>query len=867
MPDQRSPGGVIGAVLGVAGIGALAGLLVTVMVAPAIAVTGVTANSTIGIFESLPDYIELNQGSQQNEVVALNRDGDEVLIASVWYQNREEISLDEMSPYIIDAAIAGEDRRFYDHGGVDLPSVIRAALGDVTGADAGGASTLTMQTVRNILIQEIVNNPDYDLDKQNEEIAKVQEVSYDRKLREMKYAIGLEKRYTKEQILEGYLNIAGFGGNTYGVQAAAQQYFSKDASELSIAEAASLIAIVQYPESRKLSDPANYAENQVRRDFIISEMAAEGYITTEERDAALATPVDDDFVQYSAPQNGCFAAEIEFRWPCDYAVRSITELESLGATEQERLENWRKGGYKLVLTIDPRLQTTATEQVRKYAPGKTTALNLGAAAASVEVNTGRILVMAQNKTFNPTQEGGGRGATAVNYTSDLAHGGSIGFQPGSTWKPYVLLAFLDAGHGINETFNASKLTMPMSSFQDSCIGGAWGGSDWKFRNDAGEKGLYTVTRGTAGSVNSVFIQMAADVDQCRIKELAASIGVHRADGAADGSDIYTNPSCAIGGCDNTVAPLTQAAAYAAIANKGVYCAPIIVDAVVGPLGDELPGQASTCQQSLVTPEVANTAAYAMQAVMSGTAAASNPNDGTPYIGKTGTTDASVHTWMVGSSTKVATAVWVGNAKGKVALRNVAINGINAAVLRHYIFRPIAVAVDKWKPGKSFPDPDPRLVAGSPVYVPEGLIGQTPEYAKQQIELVELNYKKAGEIDSDLPEGVVAKIDPGEGAQVSRGAEIKVYVSNGAASTVPDVVSDRQSFDEAEAELQSAGFTNVSERCRARTTESITLLGTVVAQDPEAGAVVNKSSSIRLTVLQESCSGGPWTPGGGNGNSG
>src|SRR5690606_20678890 len=130
------------------------------MVAPAIAVTGVTANSTIGIFESLPDYIELSQGAQQNEVVMINRNDEEVPVATVWYQNREEIPLEEMSPYLLEAAVAGEDRRFYDHGGVDMPSVIRAALGEVTGVDAGGASTLTMQTVRNILIQEIVNNPD-----------------------------------------------------------------------------------------------------------------------------------------------------------------------------------------------------------------------------------------------------------------------------------------------------------------------------------------------------------------------------------------------------------------------------------------------------------------------------------------------------------------------------------------------------------------------------------------------------------------------------------------------------------------------------------------------------------------------------------
>jgi len=864
MPAQKtSPGGVLGAVLGVAGIGALAGLLVTVMVAPAIAVTGVTANSTIGIFESLPDYIELSQGAQQNEVVAFNKDGTEEHIADVWYQNREEIPLAEMSPHLIAAAIAGEDRRFYEHGGVDLPSVVRAAMGEFTGVDAGGASTLTMQTVRNILIQEIVNNPDYDLDRQNEEIAKVLDVSYDRKLREMKFAIGLEKRYTKDEILEGYLNIAGFGGNTYGVQAAAEQYFSKDAADLTVAEAASLIAIVQYPEDRKLSDPANYPANQLRRDFIINAMHDEGFITAEERDEALAIPVDEDFVRYQAPQQGCFAAEVHYRWPCDYAVRSIDQLESLGATTQEREDNWRRGGYKLVLTIDPRLQQVATRELREHAPGSTRALDLGAAASSVQVGTGRILVMAQNKTFNPTREGGGRGATAINYNADRADGGSSGFQPGSTWKPYVLLAFLDAGHGISETFNASKRTMPMSAFQDSCIGGAHGGPDWKFRNDQNESGLYTVTRGTAGSVNSVFIQMAAEVDQCRIKELAESIGVHR----ATDEELQTDPSCSIGGCKNDVSPLTQAAAYAAIANEGVYCAPIIIEKLISPLGDEIAGQKRDCQQSLVTPEVANTAAYAMQSVMNGgTANASNPRDGVPYIAKTGTTDNAWHTWMVGSSTHVSTAVWVGNATGKVSLRTVGLSAV-----RHAIFLPIAIEVDKRYRGKAFPEPDPQLLTGAPVYVPTGLIGQTPEYAKQQIQLVELSYKNAGEIDSDLPAGTVAKVDPGEGAKVSRGAQVRVYVSNGNAAQVPDVVSDQQSYDAAKAELNAAGFNSVSQRCQERTTEPASLLGTVVGQDPSAGSVASKNKLIRLTVLQAACGGGGWPgnddddgPGGGGG---
>lgn len=862
MPAQKTSGGGLGALLGMAGIGALAGVLVTVMVAPAIAVTGVTANSTIGIFESLPDYIELNQGAQQNQIVAINRLDEEVHIANVWYQNREEVPLEEMSPHLLSAAIAGEDRRFYEHGGVDLPSVMRAAVGEITGEDAGGASTLTMQTVRNILIQEIVNNPEYDVDKQSEEIAKVIVPTYDRKLREMKYAIGLEKRYSKDEILEGYLNIAGFGGNTYGVQAASEQYFSKDASELTVAEAASLLAIVQQPEARKLSDPENYERNQGRRDFIINMMFSEGFITAEERDEAIATPVDDDFVQYTTPQNGCFSAAIEFRWPCDYAVRSVPEIESLGATAQERRDNWRRGGYKLVLSIDPRLQGSATEQVRAYTPGDTRALDLGSAVSTVEVGTGRILIMAQNKTFNPTQEGGGRGATAVNYNSDLAHGGSVGFQPGSTWKPYVLLAFLDAGHGINETFNAGRLSIPMSSFYDSCIGGNYGGPNWTFRNDAGERGLYTVTRGTTGSVNSVFVQMATDVDQCRIKELAASIGVHRADGAADGSDLYTNPACSIGTCDNNVAPLTQAAAYAAIANQGVYCAPIIVDRVVGPRGEELEGQNANCQQSLVTPEVANTAATAMLGVANGTASSSNPRDGIPYIAKTGTTDNSQHTWMIGTTTEVSTAVWVGNAVGRVPLRSAYVNGRNAAVLRHSIFLPVATALNQYLPGKAFPEPDPQLVAGAPVYVPTGLIGQTPEYAKQQIELVQLSFRDAGEVDSDLPKGMIARVEPGEGARVSRGTEVRVYTSNGSATEVPDVSSGGLSFADARSQLEAAGFSNIAQRCQEHTDQPPSQIGTVIGQDPSAGTVTNKNQLIRLTVLENSCGGGGGWGGGG-----
>jgi membrane peptidoglycan carboxypeptidase len=580
MPAPKSSvSSLFAAIFGTLGFSALAGVLATVMVAPAIAVTGITANNTIGIFESLPDYIQLNAGNQQNEIVAINKEGNYFHIATIFDQNREEVDLDQMSDYIKWAAIAGEDRRFEDHGGVDIPSVIRAAVGQVSSTDAGGASTLTMQTVRNILVQQALNGTNDDGSTPSDEAikAKIQEAlapTLDRKLKEMKLAIGLEKRYSKNEILQAYLNIAGFGGNTYGVQAASLQYFSKNASDLTLAESASLIAIVQYPNKRDLQSEDHYVENQKRRDVILNSMYAEGYITKAERDEALATPVDANFVKPTATNSGCLGATKYFAFPCDYVYNSVFELESLGGTPDERRAAFKKGGYTIVTSINPSLQIAATKIVQSAAPKNETRFQLGAAVTSVQVNTGRILVMTQNKDYNNTLDGGGKTTTAVNYSADLAHGGSVGFQPGSTYKPYVLLAFLDGGGGLMEAFNASKLEVNQAKFIDSC-GGPWGGQ-FKYKNDSGEKGSYTVLRGTAGSVNSVFVQMASTVDQCQIKKLAESIGVHNASGA----ELATRPSCAIGGCENNIAPVTAAAAFAAIANEGVFCSPTIVDKII-----------------------------------------------------------------------------------------------------------------------------------------------------------------------------------------------------------------------------------------------------------------------------------------------
>ena len=237
---------------------------------------------------------------------------------------------------------------------------------------------------------------------------------------------------------------------------------------------------------------------------------------------------------------------------------------------------------------------------------------------------------------------------------------------------------------------------------------------------------------------------------------------------------------------------------------------MVAGLIVTETGEPLAGQTPACGQSLVAPNVADTAAYAMAGVMrGGTGNASNPNDGTAYIGKTGTTDESIHTWMVGTSTTVSTAVWVGNIKGEQAMRNIRVQGQSGGLLRHRIFKPIAQALDPLYPGGAFPGPDPALLTGSPVEVPN-VVGMTPEAAKQAIEEVaELVYEDGGQVDSDRPVGQVASTEPGAGASVSRGTTVRVFTSNGLAEEVPNVVGmDRNS---AKNQLEGEDFT-VSQVC-------------------------------------------------------
>ena len=664
----------------------------------------------------------------------------------------------------------------------------------------------------------------------------------------MKLAIGLEKSYTKKEILTAYLNIANFGNATYGIQAASQRYYSKNASDLALHEAASLVAIVQEPSLRDLGNPEHFDDNQKRRDVILGWMLSEGSITQEQYDEAIATPVDETTVRPSAPANGCRNANEYAKWYCDNLVKNVKNFEFLGADAAERQANWKKGGYKIYTTLDMDLQFTAQNSVWQYAPNTETGWQLGSAASTVEAGTGRVLVMAENKLFDDSLENENNSQfTAVNFNTTKEYGGSGGFQPGSTYKTFTLIDWLAQGHGVNEIVDGSERTEPGSNFKASCIlddGNDYPFADpWPIGNSQGEMGSFSVRSGTVQSVNGVFASMAEQLDLCDIHGAASALGVKR----ADGQPLEMFPPTIIG--TNEVAPLDMAGAYAAIAARGLYCEPIFVDRAVGPQGEDIPGQSPSCQQA-IDQGVADTVIDVLKEVpnVSNTRYA-NPNDGVPLFGKTGTTDRSVQTWMASATSELGNAVWVGNISGAHQVPTSTYSGIRGVLLRHYITRDILTVANAKYGGEDWPAPPSKLIVGQTYPVPD-VKGQTIEQARATLRGQGFAVRVAsGEVDSDAAEGTAAGTNPGAGAAVSRGASIEILVSNGAQEELPDVSG--QSLEKAASTLQSAGFNNLAQSCVEIDRSS--QRNKVVSTDPEAGTAVATSARITLQVGKSTCS--------------
>lgn len=439
--SKNTPGRVAAALTGVLGMSAVAGVLVAAMVTPAIAVTSLAANNTIGLFEDLPDYLQIDNLAQKTELYA-TQGGQPVKFAEFYAQNREEVGWDEVSDNAKAAAVDTEDPRFYEHGGVDVQSTFRALAQNVIGGGVeSGASTITMQYVKNVLVQKAETLATTDPDAGKKAYAEATQESTARKLKEMRLAIGLEKKFSKNDILLGYLNIANYGGSVYGIQSAAKYYYGVDAKDLSIAQAASLVATVNYPTALRIDEPGNIKANQARRDILIDNMLKHHSITQQQHDEAIATAVTPAI---TPSVSGCNAAQpASAAYFCDAVKYTVENSKEFGDTPDEARINLNRNGYKIYTTLNLDLQAKATDDMRKQIPTTTNSIpELGSAMTSVEAKTGRVIAMVQNTDYG---NNAGAGVQSVNFNTDQDMGGSRGFQVGSTYKIVTLLELAQGG--------------------------------------------------------------------------------------------------------------------------------------------------------------------------------------------------------------------------------------------------------------------------------------------------------------------------------------------------------------------------------------------------------------------------------------
>jgi membrane peptidoglycan carboxypeptidase len=314
------------------------------------------------------------------------------------------------------------------------------------------------------------------------------------------------------------------------------------------------------------------------------------------------------------------------------------------------------------------------------------------------------VTMVQNTTFDETSTAGA-GATSVNYNTDHAFGNSQGFQTGSSFKPFTLAAWLEAGHTLNETVTTTQHALPFSLFTDTCSG--LGNDVWNVSNADPAPPSMSVMSATAQSVNTAFADMGTKLDLCGIADAAFGMGIHPAEGTR-ATNFHIVPSMILG--TNYISPLTMATAYAGIANNGVVCTPIAIDRITDASGKAIPPTKTSCSQGMPS-DVAAGLAYALQPVLKagGTGALANPGDGVPILAKTGTTDAAVQNWLVTSTTKIAQATWVGNVQGSVGFYHAYVNGVYGYNLKFLMDKTILQALDQAYGGDAFPLPPASMI--------------------------------------------------------------------------------------------------------------------------------------------------------------
>ncbi len=551
---------------------------------------GALAGMIAAYGRNLPDISRMADYQPESSTRIFARDGTQ--LASVYKENRVWVPLSRVPILVREAFIANEDHNFYYHHGVDLESIMRAAFADLTHQQFQGASTITQQLARRLFLND--------------------EVSFSRKIQEALLAIEIERYYTKEEILERYLNIIYLGAGAYGVDAAAHTYFGRSVDKLTLAQAAMLAGIVAAPSD--YSPFSNLSLARERQRHVLDRMVESGYVTPDEADVAYEGPLDLVTQQPSGLQG--------YRFPyfTTYAIAQLERVFGKNTVEE--------GGLSVYTTLDERMQRLAQEAVTW---GVREAISEGigahqAALVALRPSTGEILAIV-----------GGSGFSLRNQFNRAwqAHR-----QPGSSFKIYDYTAAIDDGIPASTIIDDSPVSYPMGD------GTQWSPMD----DDNSYMGAITLRQALVFSRNIVAVKLAERIGLDRIIDYAHRMGVT--------SPLEANLSLALGSSGLTV--LDQASGYSTLANQGLHVDPTPFRIVKDSLGSTILDDRFPAPSDVVSAGTAYIMTSIFEDVIAHGTGYPNAVIGRPAAGKTGTTSNFRDAWFVGYTPDLVAAVWLGN---------------------------------------------------------------------------------------------------------------------------------------------------------------------------------------------------------------
>jgi membrane peptidoglycan carboxypeptidase len=759
--DRLSAGRVashLGVMLAVA---AVMGVVVAGLAIPFAGVLGIGARQVADTMDNLPAELETDPLPQKTKLLDANGD----TIATLYDENRVNVSLDQISRTMVKAIVAIEDYRFYQHGALDLKGTLRALI--TNQANSGvvqGGSSITQQMVKMTLLTQANTKA---------ERKAATDDTYARKLRELRYAIAFEQHYSKDWILERYLNIAYFGDGTYGIQSAARHYFNVNAKNLDLRQSAMLAGLVKNPTGY---DPTNSPDAALeRRNVVLDRMAELNVISRAKAERTKKMKLG---LHVIPAKNGCLNSRAPFF--CDYAVNWLLHDPRLGKTVEDRKKLLKSGGLVIHTTIDMRDQQAADTSVSHHVFPTDQAIG---ALAMVEPGTGNVKAIAQSRPMGRDEA---KGETFLNYVVPKKYGDASGFQAGSTFKLFVLAAAINDGISLNTSISAPpEMSIPMNSYED-CGDQPYASTDvWPVHNSTGfgtpAFNLYT---GTQLSVNTFFAQLEQRTGLCEPYKLAKEMGVDLTDPARE-----RVPSFTLG--VPSVSPLEMAEAYATVAARGLHCDARPVTSIDDSAGTQIRDYPSTCKQVMPqsTADAVNDILRGVQETGFGAQAGIALDQ--PSAGKTGTIDDNMAVWFCGYTPNLATASMIAGANREghwitlngQMLANQYIASAHGSTTAGPMWGDAMKAISAWLPDKDFVPPNADIVNGVMTVVPT-TTGMSVDGARQALEDAGFYPTDGGEVNSTEPAGTVAYTSPSGGSTSTSGSSVTIYVSNGVAPAPP-----------------------------------------------------------------------------------